>query len=64
MYLFIYLFIVYIYTYNYMHCIHGHVHFYMAVDQNPVLSRPPLPLLQAFVAAGCFELFVADFPRL
>ena len=40
------------------------IHSCMAVDQNPMLSWGPAPLLQAFVAAGCFKPFVADFSRL
>ena len=40
-------------------CIYTHTRI-----KSPVLSRGPLPLLQAFVAAGCFKPFVADFSRL
>ena len=46
--------------------IHMHVciHAYMTVDQKPLLLWGSPPLLQAFVAAGCFKPFLADFSRL
>ena len=42
---------MYVDTYRYTNTC---IYIYMAVDQNSVLSRAP-PLLQAFVAAGCFK---------
>ena len=48
----------------YIHVVCVCIYIYMAVDQNAVMSPPPQPLLQAFVAAGCFKPFVADYSRL
>ena len=49
-----------------------HIYIYICIDaytygcgsKPRVVAGPPTPLLQAFVAAGCFERFVTDSSRL